>query len=91
MERAVIGLPINMDGSIGPAAKQVIEWSKSLAHRVEILFVDDASPDGTGEIADRLAAELPWVGVLRRKRKEGLGPAYLAGEGIAHLLEGERS
>jgi dolichol-phosphate mannosyltransferase len=44
-----------------------------------VLVIDDASPDGTGEIADRLAAELPWVDVLHRPRKEGLGPAYLAG------------
>ena len=46
---------------------------------LEVLVVDDASPDGTGEIADRLAAELSWVHVLHRERKEGLGPAYLAG------------
>ena len=46
---------------------------------LEALVIDDASPDGTGEIADRLAAELPWVHVLHRERKEGLGPAYLAG------------
>jgi dolichol-phosphate mannosyltransferase len=46
---------------------------------LEVLVIDDASPDGTGEIADRLAEELPWVHVLHRARKEGLGPAYLAG------------
>ena len=46
---------------------------------LEVLVIDDASPDGTGEIADRLAAELPWVHVLHREKKEGLGPAYLAG------------
>jgi len=46
---------------------------------VRVLVVDDNSPDGTGEIADRLAAELDYVGVLHRERKEGLGPAYLAG------------
>jgi dolichol-phosphate mannosyltransferase len=46
---------------------------------LEVLVIDDSSPDGTGEIADRLAAELPWVHVLHRGRKEGLGPAYLAG------------
>ena len=46
---------------------------------LEVLVIDDASPDGTGEIADRLAIELPWVHVLHRERKEGLGPAYLAG------------
>jgi dolichol-phosphate mannosyltransferase len=44
-----------------------------------VLVIDDDSPDGTGELADRLAAELPWVEVLHRGRKEGLGPAYLAG------------
>jgi dolichol-phosphate mannosyltransferase len=44
-----------------------------------VLVVDDRSPDGTGELADRLAAELGFVDVLHRERKEGLGPAYLAG------------
>jgi len=44
-----------------------------------ILVIDDNSPDGTGEIADRLAAERDDVEVLHRPRKEGLGPAYLAG------------
>jgi dolichol-phosphate mannosyltransferase len=44
-----------------------------------ILIVDDGSPDGTGEIADRLAAELEPVEVLHRTAKEGLGRAYLAG------------
>jgi dolichol-phosphate mannosyltransferase len=46
---------------------------------VHVLVIDDNSPDGTGEIADRLAAELDFVSVLHRERKEGLGPAYLAG------------
>jgi dolichol-phosphate mannosyltransferase len=46
---------------------------------VRVLVVDDNSPDGTGAIADRLAAELEYVDVLHRERKEGLGPAYLAG------------
>jgi dolichol-phosphate mannosyltransferase len=46
---------------------------------VRVLVIDDGSPDGTGELADGLAAELPFVSVLHRKRKEGLGPAYLAG------------
>ena len=44
-----------------------------------ILVVDDGSPDGTGDIADRLAAELEQVEVLHRTAKEGLGRAYLAG------------
>ena len=46
---------------------------------VRVLVIDDNSPDGTGEIADRLAAELDYVSVLHRPHKEGLGPAYLAG------------
>jgi dolichol-phosphate mannosyltransferase len=44
-----------------------------------VLVIDDGSPDGTGEIADRLAAELAWVSVLHRESKEGIGPAYTAG------------
>ena len=46
---------------------------------VRVLVIDDDSPDGTGEIADGLARELDYVDVLHRERKEGLGPAYLAG------------
>ncbi len=60
---------------------------------VRVLVVDDNSPDGTGDLADRLARELDYVGVLHRERKEGLGPAYLAGfrralaEGAELVLE----
>jgi dolichol-phosphate mannosyltransferase len=58
-----------------------------------VLVVDDNSPDGTGQIADRLAAEEPELTVLHRARREGLGPAYLAGFGVAldggatHVIE----
>jgi dolichol-phosphate mannosyltransferase len=45
----------------------------------QVLIVDDDSPDGTGGIADRLAAEHDDVAVLHRAVKEGLGPAYIAG------------
>jgi dolichol-phosphate mannosyltransferase len=47
--------------------------------RLEILVVDDSSPDGTGRLADELAAAEPRVHVLHRQKKEGLGRAYLAG------------
>jgi dolichol-phosphate mannosyltransferase len=50
-----------------------------------ILVVDDASPDGTGAIADRLAAELPELEVMHRPGRQGLGPAYLAA--FARALE----
>jgi dolichol-phosphate mannosyltransferase len=53
--------------------------------RDRVLVIDDGSPDGTGEIADRLARELPWLDVLHRPRKEGIGRAYLAG--FARALE----
>jgi len=56
---------------------------------LEVLVIDDRSPDGTGEIADRLAGELPWVRVLHRERKEGLGPAYLDGFRRALELEAD--
>ena len=44
-----------------------------------LLVVDDSSPDGTGEVADRLAVSEPRMSVLHRRHKEGLGPAYAAG------------
>ena len=44
-----------------------------------VLVIDDASPDGTGELADSLAAELAGVEVIHREEKQGLGPAYIAG------------
>jgi len=53
-------------------------------HRV--LIVDDASPDGTGRVADALAARLPGVEVLHRAGKQGLGRAYRAG--FEHALAG---
>jgi dolichol-phosphate mannosyltransferase len=58
-----------------------------------VLIVDDSSPDGTGEIAARLAADDENVSVLHRQVKEGLGPAYIAGfrralaEGAGLVLE----
>lgn len=53
---------------------------EALPEGSRVLVVDDASPDGTGEIADRLAgATAGGVDVLHRPRKQGLGPAYVAG------------
>ena len=49
-----------------------------------VLVVDDSSPDGTGEIVERLSAVDPSVCLLRRAQRSGLGPAYLAG--FAHAL-----
>lgn len=49
------------------------------AHGYRVLVVDDASPDGTGELADQISRESAGVGVLHRPAKAGLGPAYAAG------------
>ena len=56
----------------------VVALGEVLPEGGRVLVIDDNSPDGTGELADRLAAERQWVSVLHRERKEGLGPAYLA-------------
>jgi dolichol-phosphate mannosyltransferase len=53
--------------------------------QADVLIVDDSSPDGTGELADRLALGDAGISVLHRAKKEGLGRAYLAG--FAHALQ----
>ncbi len=50
-----------------------------LLHGYSLLIVDDGSPDGTGDIADDIAADLTRVSVIHRSHKQGLGPAYAAG------------
>ncbi len=70
--------------AIVAAARDVLQRAAPDDHR--ILVVDDGSPDGTGEIADRLAAKHDDVEVLHRTVREGLGPAYLAG--FARALDG---
>jgi dolichol-phosphate mannosyltransferase len=70
--------------AIALAARDVLRGAAPGAFR--ILIVDDSSPDGTGEIADRLAAEDDAIEVLHRRAREGLGPAYLAG--FRHALAG---
>ncbi|HLF68656.1 MAG TPA: polyprenol monophosphomannose synthase [Gaiellaceae bacterium] len=92
MPRAVVCLPTyNERENLEPMLRALAEVLDTSRDRV--LVVDDASPDGTGELADRLAEELPWVSVLHRERKEGLGPAYVAGfqralaEGAELVLE----
>ncbi len=77
MPRAVVCLPTYNEAE--NLERMVRELGRELdTSRDLVLVVDDSSPDGTGEIADGLAAELPWVRVLHRAAKEGLGRAYLA-------------
>ena len=65
--------------NLEPFVRQVLPQLASAAGEHRVLMVDDSSPDGTGEIADRLAAELDAVEVLHRAEKDGLGRAYAAG------------
>jgi dolichol-phosphate mannosyltransferase len=75
--RATICLPTyNERENLEPMVRALLE---RLGPDDRVLVIDDKSPDGTGELADRLAAEEPRVAVLHRAAKEGLGPAYLAG------------
>jgi dolichol-phosphate mannosyltransferase len=65
--------------NLEPFVRKVLPRLASAAPEHRVLIVDDSSPDGTGEIADRLAAELDSVEVLHRSEKDGLGRAYAAG------------
>jgi dolichol-phosphate mannosyltransferase len=65
----------NMEAILRAAVAQLASTGQEHA----ILVVDDGSPDGTGEIADRMAAEHPEIRVMHRTAKQGLGRAYLAG------------
>ena len=58
---------------------QLVRRVQALPVRVDMLVVDDNSPDGTGQIADAIAAQNPAVHVLHRTEKNGLGRAYCAG------------
>ena len=63
----------------------VVDRLRAAVPEADVLIVDDNSPDGTGVVADRLAADDDQVAVLHRQGKEGLGAAYLAG--FAHALQ----
>jgi dolichol-phosphate mannosyltransferase len=75
--RATVCLPTyNELENLGP---MVDALAAVLRPEDRVLVIDDGSPDGTGGLADRLATTRPFLGVLHRTRKEGLGPAYIAG------------
>lgn len=75
-ERALVVVPTyNEAENLPHLVPRILEQDP----RLEVLVVDDNSPDGTGAIADRLATEHARVHVLHRERKAGLGTAYLAG------------
>jgi dolichol-phosphate mannosyltransferase len=89
--RAVVCLPTyNEAENVEAVVRALIEV---LGEQDRIVVIDDASPDGTGQIADRLAAAQAQVAVVHRTKKEGIGPAYVAGfrhalaEGAELVLE----
>jgi len=77
--------------AIVTAASEVL--ARAAPDGFRVLVVDDGSPDGTGQIAGRIAAEHDWAAVLHRTEKNGIGPAYLAGfryaldHGAAYVME----
>ena len=76
MTRAIVVLPTYNEAENLPL---IVPAILSQHDSLEVLVVDDSSPDGTGEIADRMAGEEPRIHVLHRPSKDGLGPAYRAG------------
>lgn len=89
-ERFLVILPTYNESDNLP---QIVPAILEQDERLEVLVVDDSSPDGTGQLADQLASAFARVHVLHRPRKEGLGKAYLAGfrwgleRGFDRLLE----
>jgi len=83
-ERALVIIPTYDEASNIP---QLLPQVLSQDECIDVLVVDDGSPDGTGQIADRMASENSRINVLHREKKLGLGTAYLAG--FAWALERE--
>jgi dolichol-phosphate mannosyltransferase len=81
MARTWVTVPtFNEAGNVEPIVRAIVaELDRACPSDYRVLVVDDDSPDGTGLIADRLAAEIAAVSVLHRRGKRGLGHAYLAG------------
>lgn len=85
MKTLVVIPTYNEKDNIGPLVKEVL----TLNPQVEILVVDDSSPDGTGNLVRQMNQENPKIHLLSRQKKEGLGRAYIAGFkwGIANGFE----
>ncbi len=79
MSRTLVIMPtFNEIASLGDSVSDLFKWNPEL----DLLIVDDNSPDGTGDLAESLAADARWLGrihTMHRNGKQGLGLAYLAG------------
>lgn len=76
LERALVVVPTYNESENLP---KIVPLILAQDPRIEVLVVDDSSPDGTGQMADAMAAAEPRIHVLHRAAKQGLGRAYLAG------------
>lgn len=79
MAGAILCLPTYDERENLPRMVAALETVREVEPDLDVLVIDDGSPDGTGRLADELAATRPWLHVLHRTAKEGLGRAYLAG------------
>jgi dolichol-phosphate mannosyltransferase len=78
--RVLVCLPTyNERQNLDPMVRALGDVFAAHALDARVLVIDDSSPDGTGELADRLTGEFRFLSVLHRSRKEGLGPAYVDG------------
>jgi dolichol-phosphate mannosyltransferase len=78
--RLVVCLPTYDEReNLEPMVRALDEATHESGLDARVLVIDDSSPDGTGELADRLSEELEFLSVLHRPEKQGLGPAYVAG------------
>jgi dolichol-phosphate mannosyltransferase len=78
--RVVVCLPTyNERETLEPMVRALDDVARRHELDARVLVIDDSSPDGTGELANRLSEEFEFLSVLHRERKQGLGPAYLAG------------
>jgi dolichol-phosphate mannosyltransferase len=78
--RVVVCLPTyNERDNLEPMVRALDDVFRRQELDARVLVIDDSSPDGTGELADRLTGEFRFLSALHRPKKEGLGPAYLAG------------
>ena len=73
MEKSIVIIPTYNERN---NVERLLEAVMGVDERIEVLIVDDNSPDGTGELADKIAASNPRVHVMHRKGKLGLGSAY---------------
>ena len=85
MKLAIVIPTYNEAETIGSLIKELFEKIKQLVEKLDILIIDDSSPDGTADIARELGEKYEKISVIQRPMKMGLGAAYK--EGFKYVLE----